>query len=113
MDIKGPISRRLYVPQRLRALCDESCPYCGDSVIIIAIIFIIIIIISISILSLLQKNTSQEIVGLSLKKYCSNQAVIYIFYISSQSTVCKYFLTSKIISSTDMTSQFGSYHIRR
>ena len=100
MDIKGPILRRLYVPQRLRVLCDESCPYCGDTVIIIAIIFIIIIIISISILSLLQKNTSRE------------NTVIYIFYISNQSTVCKY-LTSKIISSTDITSQFGSYHIRR
>ena len=60
MDIKGPILRRLYVPQRLRVLCDESCPYCGDSVIIIAIIFIIIIIISISILSLLQKKTLVE-----------------------------------------------------
>ena len=56
MDIKGLILRRLYVPQRLRVLCDESCPYCGDSVIIIAVIFIIIIIISISILSLLQKK---------------------------------------------------------
>ena len=100
MDIKGPILRRLYVPQRLRVLCDESYPYCGDSVIIIAIIFIIIII-SISILSLLQKNTSRE------------NTVIYIFYISSQSTVCKYLLTSKIISSTNITSQFGSYHIRR
>ena len=101
MDIKGPILRRLYVPQRLRVLCDESCPYCDDSVIIIAIIFIIIIIIGISILSLLQKNTSRE------------NTVIYIFYISSQSTVCKYLLTSKIISSTNITSQFGSYHIRR
>ena len=39
MDIKGPILRRLYVPQRLRVLCDESFPYCGDSVIIIAVIF--------------------------------------------------------------------------
>ena len=56
MDIKGLILRRLYFPQRLRVLCDESCPYCGDSVIIIAVIFIIIIIISISILSLLQKK---------------------------------------------------------
>ena len=56
MDIKGLILRRLYVPQRLRVLCDESCPYCGDSVIIIAVIFIIIIIISISILSLPQKK---------------------------------------------------------
>ena len=56
MDIKGLILRRLYVPKRLRVLCDESYPYCGDSVIIIAIIFIISIIISISILSLLQKK---------------------------------------------------------
>ena len=85
MDIKGPILRRLYVPQRLRVLCDESCPYCGDSVIIIAVIFIIIIIIiSISILSLLQKNTSQEIVGLSLKKILfKSSSYLYILYLKS------------------------------
>ena len=81
MDIKGPISRRLYVPQRLRALCDESCPYCGDSVIIIAIIFIIIIIISISILSLLQKSL---VVGLSLKKILfKSSSYSYILYLKS------------------------------
>ena len=107
MDIKGLILRRLYVPQRLRVLCDESCPYCADSVIIIAVIFIIIIIISISILSLLQKKHWFEKNTIQIKQ------LFFIFYISSQSTVCKYFLTSKIISSTDMTSQFGSYHIRR
>ena len=84
MDIKGLILRRLYVPQRLRVLCDESCPYCGDSVIIIAVIFIIIIIISISILSLLQKNTSQEIVGLSLKKILfKSSSYLYIVYLKS------------------------------
>ena len=92
MDIKGLI---LYVPQRLRVFCDESCPYCGDSVIIIAVIFIIIIIISISILSLLQKNTSREIVGLNLKKILLNWVVSCIFYISSESTACKYFLNVK------------------
>ena len=85
MDIKGPILRRLYVPQRLRVLCDESCPYCGDSVIIIAIIFTIIIIISISILSLLQKkNTSQETVGLNLKKILlKSSSYLYILYLKS------------------------------
>ena len=85
MDIKGLILRRLYVPQRLRVLCDESCPYCGDSVIIIAIIFIIIIIISISILSLLQKNTSQEIVGLSLKNNAVKIKQLFIYSISQVS----------------------------
>ena len=84
MDIKGLILRRLYVPQRLRVLCDESCPYCSDSVIIIAVIFIIIII-SISILSLLQKNTSQEIVGLSLKNNAVKIKQLFIYSISQVS----------------------------
>ena len=81
MDIKGLILRRLYVPQRLRVLCDESCPYCGDSVIIIAVIFIIIIIISISILSLLQKNTS---CGFKFEKILfKSSSYLYILYLKS------------------------------
>ena len=82
MDIKGLILRRLYFPQRLRVLCDESCPYCGDSVIIIAIIFIIIIIISISILSLLQKNTS---CGFKFEKNTIQIKQLFIYSISQVS----------------------------
>ena len=83
MDIKGLILRRLYVPQRLRVLCDESCPYCGDSVIIIAVIFIIIIIIiSISILSLLQKNTS---CGFKFEKNYIQIKQLFIYSISQVS----------------------------
>ena len=90
MDIKGLILRRLYVPQRLRVLCDESCPYFGDSVIIIAVIFIIII--SISILSLLQKNTSQEIVGLNLKKILlKSSSYFYILYLKSVNSLLVFF----------------------
>ena len=81
MDIKGLILRRLYVPQRLRVLCDESCPYFGDSVIIIAVIFIIII-----------KNTSQEIVGLNLKKILlKSSSYFYILYLKSVNSLLVFF----------------------
>ena len=85
MDIKGPILRRLYVPQRLRVLCDESCPYCGDSVIIIAIIFIIIIIISISILSLLQKKHQSRNCGFKFEKNTVQIKQLFIYSISQVS----------------------------
>ena len=71
--VKNGYQRAHFIrPSKIKGVLRRELPYCGDSVIIIAVIFIIIIIISISILSLLQKNTSREIVGLNLKKILLN-----------------------------------------
>ena len=80
MDIKGLILRRLYIPKRLRVFCDESCSYCGDSVIIIAVLLLL----AYQFYHCCKKNTSQEIVGLNLKKILlKSSSYLYILYLKS------------------------------